>query len=498
MLSGAKGAAIEAKIGGLVSQVESSAESSNKTSALRQWWTAPAGPRDVLAIAMPLIISTAFWSIQWFVDRLYLMWYSIDAMAAAMPAGMAQWALMCMPMGIASYANTFVAQYYGAGRKDRIGASVGQGVWVGIISTPLILFLSFALAPYVFSMAGYSDKVIQLEQEYFISLAWGSGAFVLGNAMGAYYTGRGLTSVVMVVQVIGTLVNIALDYALVFGVRPFPELGIVGAGLATAISNWVVVVIYAVMFYCDRDAVECGLSKLFVWDRELMWRLLRYGTPGALPMMIEAMAFSTVTFCVTGLGHVEGAATGLAFNVNAVAFIPVVGLSIATATLVGQHLGENRSDLAAKSTWNALGIAVVYTMFFALLYVLTPQLFLFAHETYAADAAEFASVKQMTVVLLRFVAVYCVFDAAQVVFVGALKGAGDTVFVLIATTLISGLGVFIGVIGQRYWGFGVMEWWSVLTGWLFVTGLVYCIRFQQGKWRKMRVIEEATPEAKRA
>ncbi|MFO0882877.1 MAG: MATE family efflux transporter [Pirellulales bacterium] len=116
------------------------------------------------------------------------------------------------------------------------------------------------------------------------------------------------------------------------------------------------VVIYAVMFYSDRDAVECGLAKLFVWDRELMWRLLRYGTPGALPMMIEAMAFSTVTFCVTGLGHVEGAATGLAFNVNAVAFIPVVGLSIATATLVGQHLGENRSDLAAKSTWTRWGL----------------------------------------------------------------------------------------------------------------------------------------------
>ncbi|MFO0882875.1 MAG: MATE family efflux transporter [Pirellulales bacterium] len=139
-----EGGGNQSKNGGLVSQAESSAESTGKTSALRQWWTAPAGPRDVLAIAMPLIISTAFWSIQWFVDRLYLMWYSpIDAMAAAMP--MAQWGVVHAPMGIASYANTFVAQYYGAGRKDRIGASVGQGVWVGIISTPLILFLSFAL-----------------------------------------------------------------------------------------------------------------------------------------------------------------------------------------------------------------------------------------------------------------------------------------------------------------------------------------------------------------
>ncbi len=298
----------------------------------------------------------------------------------------------------------------------------------------------------------------------------------------------------MFVQVAGTLVNIVLDYSMVFGALGSPKLGIVGAGLATSIANWFVVVIYAYLMFHDKDAKECHLGEILKFDRGLIVRLLRYGTPGALPMMIEAIAFTVVIFFVTSLGHIEGAATGLAFNVNAVAFIPVVGLSIATATLVGQHLGENRSDLAAKATWNALGIAQVYTLFFAMLYLFAPSMFLIAHEKFAADPKEFAEVKDMTIVLLRFVAVYCIFDAAQVVFVGALKGAGDTVFVLISTTVISGLGVLAGCIGQLYFGFGIFGWWSVLTGWLFAMGMVFCIRFQQGKWRKMRVIEEAVPE----
>ena len=77
------------------------------------WWSRPCGGREVLAIALPLVVSTMFWSIQWFVDRMFLMWHSsaeLPEMAAALPAGMAHWTLICLPGGIASFVNTFVAQ----------------------------------------------------------------------------------------------------------------------------------------------------------------------------------------------------------------------------------------------------------------------------------------------------------------------------------------------------------------------------------------------------
>src|SRR5438093_1190587 len=91
------------------------------------WWSRPCGGREVLAIALPLVVQTAFWSIMWFIDRMYLMWYSRDAMAASLPAGMFFWTMICFPQGIASFVNTFVAQYYGAGRHERIGPAVKQG-----------------------------------------------------------------------------------------------------------------------------------------------------------------------------------------------------------------------------------------------------------------------------------------------------------------------------------------------------------------------------------
>src|SRR5205823_14624286 len=90
------------------------------------WWSRPCGGREVLAIALPLIVQTCFWSVMWFIDRLFLTWYSPEATAAALPGGMYHWTMICLPVGIASYVNTFVAQYYGAGRHQRIGNAVNQ------------------------------------------------------------------------------------------------------------------------------------------------------------------------------------------------------------------------------------------------------------------------------------------------------------------------------------------------------------------------------------
>ena len=109
------------------------------TADLGSWWSRPCGGREVLAVALPLIVQTCFWSLMWFIDRLYLSWYSKEATAAALPGGMYHWTMICLPAGIASYANTFVAQYTGAGRKHRVGNAVQQAVWFGWATVPLFL-----------------------------------------------------------------------------------------------------------------------------------------------------------------------------------------------------------------------------------------------------------------------------------------------------------------------------------------------------------------------
>jgi multidrug resistance protein, MATE family len=102
---------------------------------------------------------------------------------------------------------------------------------------------------------------------------------------------------------------------------------------------------------------------------------------------------------------------------------------------------------------------------------------------------EFAALRSLTVVLLRFVAAYCMFDAMNIVFVGALKGAGDTRFILRTTLLLSPGPVLIGWLGIRFWGLGLVWCWMVITIWICALGLIYLARFLQGGWREMRVIE---------
>lgn len=455
------------------------------------WWSRPCGGRDVLTIALPLVVQTAFWSVMWFIDRMFLMWYSRDAMAAALPAGMFFWAMICFPQGIASFVNTFVAQYYGAGRPERIGLAVKQGIWFGWITVPLFL-LALPLAPLLFRGAGATPEIVRQEVLYFQMLALGAGPLIIAAAMSSFYTGRGLTWVVMLVDVSASLINILFDWILIFGKFGFPELGIAGAGIATALANWSLVLVYWLLMRRRADRQKFGLdNNRFDW--EIFWRLLKFGVPSGLPLLIEAIGFTMLIKQVSAIGSSEAAATSLAFNVNAVAFVPLIGLSIAVSTLVGQKLGEERPKLAARATWTALVLGLGYTGFFAVLYIGVPEWFLAAHAA-NANPTEFAPVRVLTLGLLKFVALYCFFDALQIIFVGALKGAGDTRFILINAVIVSTLAILTGNYCERYFewqerGWMLWGWWWVLTGWIFTLGMVYMARFIQGKWQSMRVIE---------
>jgi MATE family multidrug resistance protein len=125
----------------------------------------------------------------------------------------------------------------------------------------------------------------------------------------------------------------------------------------------------------------------------------------------------------------------------------------------------------------------------AILFVLVPDMFLMAHFA-AGEAGEFDGLRDTSVVLLRFVACYTMLDMAQIVFVNAIKGAGDTRFVLLVTILLSGSAVTLGVLGQTQWNWELYSFWTVLTVWICSLGVIYMLRFLSGKWRKMRVIEQ--------
>lgn len=451
------------------------------------WWRRECGGRDVLAMALPLILSTASWSIMHFVDRMFLFWHSQNEMAAALPSGMLHWTCFAFPIGVASYVNTFVAQYYGAGRLDRIGVAVGQGVVLGWLATPFFL-LAIPAAPYLFALWGHTDEMQRLEITYFQVSAFGAGAMVISASQSAFFTGRGVTWVVMLVDIAACALNVLLDYLWIFGLAGFPEMGIAGAAWGTIVSLWAKVLVYFVLMRPPKLRATYGLIAWPGFDFELIRRLFYYGGSSGLQMLIEGSAFTLLILFVARLGEIETAATGIAFTINGVAFIPLVGLGIGVSTLVGQQLGRSRPDLAARATWTALWLGLGYNGLFAAIYIGAPHLFLLGHAA-GTNPDDWAEVRELAPVLLRFVAIYCLFDAMQMVFLSAIRGAGDTVFVLATTVTLSLAALIVGQAGVTYFGLGLFWWWYVLTGWICLLGLVYFARFLQGRWRTMRVIE---------
>ena len=447
--------------------------------------------REVLTIALPLMVSTMSWTVMHFIDRVLLLGYSSDAVAAATPAGVISYGIVALPLGIAGFTNTFVAQYFGAGRPERIGLAVWQGVFVGLIAVPAVI-ATIPLAPLLFGWGEHGPEILAQEITYYQVNAWGGGSMVVSAALSSFFTGRGRVRVVMTVDSLAALMNIVLDTLWIYGYCGFPRAGIAGAAWATVVALWFKAIEYLVLFLRPRYRREFGTWSGCRFDVELFGRLLRYGLASGLQLLIDVGAFWAFLMAVGRLGATELAATSPAFNVNSLAFMPVYGIGIATTTLVGQHMGAGRPALAALATRAAFVIAAVYMIVLGAIYVGLPDVVMLAHWAAAkgADHTDLPRLRELTVMLLWFVAAYSFSDAMAVCFSAALKGAGDTGFVLAMAVLVAVLLVGLSWVALVQFHWGLWGLWGILTGVIFVQGLGFWLRFLGGRWRTMTVIEE--------
>ena len=183
----------------------------------------------------------------------------------------------------------------------------------------------------------------------------------------------------------------------------------------------------------------------------------------------------------------------MAFSISTLAFMPIWGISVAAQVQVGQHLGERRVELAARAVWTAMVLGLIYMGAMSLLFVLTPGLFLggfFAAAEASSNAMHADELRRTATVLLRFVAAYNMLDAVQMVLVSALKGAGDTRIILRVSLVMATSLATASYFAVTHLDLGLYGCWSLIAGWVWVLGAVYYMRFQQGKWRSMRVTEQ--------
>ncbi len=452
----------------------------------------PGSFQELLRVAVPLMLSAGTLSIMNVADRAMLTGWSPDALAAVMPAGMMFWTVVCIPIGMILYANTFIAQFDGAGQPNAMMQALWQAIWLGLACSGLIMLCPLASAA-VLAWTDQPAAVISEERIYFDTLCLGSPLLMMSTALSCFYSGRRRTGVILAVSIASVTVNLLMDYLLVFGGLSIPALGIRGAALATLSARLCEVVLYVLLI--GRRTSRRGYPLASTWRPApgLLWKYLRYGFPSGVHYFVDNIGFTVFLFIIGSLSRDALAASNLAFGINALIYVPLLGFGTAVQTLVGHHIGSENRTAAARTTWNAVGLAVIWTSFTGILLIAFPMQCLKPFLIFAATGEDTAAVRAILPVaamLLRFVAVYSIFDALAVVSASALRGAGDTVFPMLLTLVSSWFVMTLPAwILSRQEGTEIHHLWWTATVHVLLTGSLMMFRFTTGRWKRFQIVE---------
>ena len=458
-------------------------------SAMKKRWKEPCGYRDVLNVGLPLVVSLGSSTAMEFTDRIFLSNYSLVSIAAALPAAMANFVFLLFALGISAYSTVFIAQYYGARQCQKIGSAVWQAIYFCLFAAVAIAMLAFLAEPF-FAFIGHDPAVQKEEVIYFTILTVGTGFALTANAVGCFFTGLGRTRPNMVVNIIAVLINIPLDYMMINGIGIFPELGIAGAGIAT-VSSWAMqLVMYSYLVFNKKNDEQYGVLSQWRFQPKLFARMMRFGVPSGLNNFFDVFSFTLFIMVVGQLGEVELAASNIVLSINSLSFLPVIGFNIAASTLVGQCMGRKDAVLARHVANNVLHLALLWMGFFCMLFLVIPHELIWLFRPAELSVAEFMQIENTGVTLLRFVAFYCSVDAFALIYFGALKGAGDTGYVMRAIAVASTVFLAIPVLVARYvFDVGLLTLWAILLIYVCLLSLSAYLRFRSSVWENIQLIE---------
>ncbi len=439
---------------------------------------------EILRLVWPLALGMLNNAVMQFVDGVFLARESLESLEASLPASMLAILVMGFFQSVVAYSGTFVAQYHGAGDPRGVRTSYRAGLVITLVAG-LLAVAAIPLGLRAARLMSENPAVVERASSYYAIVSSGAVALCGQMAASAYFTGRGRTRLVLWVNVVGNAVNIALDPILIFGPFGFPRLGMAGAAYATVVSMFVQ---WCVLAWCaERDL--CRSRADGAADAPRLWplvgKILRYGVPSGAYSVLNILSFTVFVFVTGRIGDQEFAVSNACFKVNYFLFAPMEGFSICAATLVGQSQGRGESAEAHRDAMRTLvlGLSVVAVLSVLALLLHRPILSLFASP--GVSLSTFYSLGFRLFVLM---AAWQVFDAADVIVSGALKGAGDTHFVLWWMALCA-FGLWLPLV------WAVAAWHNTMTA-LWGTMVVYVViicagtlaRWYNGGWRRIRLV----------
>ncbi len=457
----------------------------------RRQFYEPGGYVEIWKIAWPLIILSASNTLMMIINRIFLAKNSPEEIAAAMPAGQMFFTLMALFLITTSFTATIVSQYYGAGDRSGCVKTAWNGFYFGAaVAALLALFLPLG-GKVIIEHNGHNPMIACYELEYFIAMAPCAGLTCMETAFFSFFTGRGKTTFVAKVKILGCLINIPLNYILIFGKLGLPPLGILGAGLANSLANLCTMLIAATCFLLvDQKEYETRSHREFDWP--CIRKLLLFGTPAGLQTFIRNAAFAIVVMMIGYAGNEELAATSIALSINMLGNMPMIGLMDATSIITGQYIGKRRLLVAQRICGRSWRILFVWMMFASLFYLFCPELLVsvFGSGKAGATHMDFEKVVQYVVIILHFAVVFNLLDATRFITMGSLRGAGDTKIPLCIGVSTSWLIQIPGTLYLVYYAHaGIGAIWCLLTFYIGVDAALMVYRRRTGAWKHIKVID---------
>ncbi len=447
--------------------------------------TAQASLKELWILSYPLIVTMAAQVVMQFADRMFLSWHSHEALAACVPAGALALTFASMFMGLASYTSVFVSQYYAKKKFASVTISLWQGVLVAVISSVILACLTPA-GNWLIRAFNHSPEVTALEVNYFTILNVFAGLMVINNALSSFFSGRGKTKIPMYVALVGNVINIGLDYVMIFGKFGFPEMGITGAAWATVLGALAMTLMYSGLILGGRIRQDFRITQLAGFYKPVFSRLLRFGVPNGFGFLMDIMSFTLFTFMVGHIDVISLEASNVVMSMQPMVFMVVLGLGIGIQILVSKYQGLKRPDLSVRVVKNACKIGYAYAISVGLIFFcLTP---FFVGLFIPADSVNAAEIAAKTYPLMRLMSFFVVGDATYLIFGEALRGAGDTKFYMTVMLtcawglLIPGTWLIVYV-----WKLSVVWVWGWLTFYAWLTALLMAWRFWQGKWKTIEI-----------
>lgn len=445
------------------------------------------GILNVLRVALPLVLSSSCHALNMFMDRLMLTRYSQPSAAAALMSGLTSFTLQCFFVGAVGYAGTFVAQYSGARQYRRVGTAVWQGIFIALAGA-LFMASCCLWVPKLFIALGHAPEVAEQENIYFTWLALGAAVFLLQQALSCFWSGRGKTMTVLMVSIFVTILNLPLNYFFIYGKCGFPELGTAGAALGTVLSALGGLIVYAVGFFGLKSSRRHFGTCHKIVDWEMFKRTIKYSSPNGIQLMSDLMAFNIFIIVLSLYGVEVQEASSIVFGVNNISFCPIMGIGMTASILVGQAVGAKDIPHAKKSVRSARTLMIIYMTLMMILFIGFPNVVLQAFER-PGDAAQ-VEVMRLARIMLIFVAAYLWGDGLVLIYSNAVRGAGDTKYMMYLTTIMAWGFLAIPCIVMRWIGCSVWYLWGCLSIYIILFGALCYRRYRSGKWTKMKVIEE--------